>query len=175
MFFSSPNTYANEDIGITKFNLTEQEFAKTNLNLNLGAMMNTNFSSGIIIISNAALNAFDSNAKDQTSCDSYWAFSTFGNLEGLYAIEKRTLKIFSEQLLVDCDTNDSGCNGGLMERTFAWLKSAGGITHESDYAYTGAKGTYKKILPNSLILLLPVIIQIIIIIIEIIMIEIIIL
>ena len=31
-----------------------------------------------------------------------------------------------------------------MERTFAWLKSAGSITHESDYASTGTKGTSKK-------------------------------
>ena len=41
-----------------------------------------------------------------------------GNLEGLYHIKYSEDLRFSEQQLVDCDTYDSGCNGGLMERTF---------------------------------------------------------
>ena len=149
-------TNGNEDIpfttGVTKFSdLTEQEFAKTYLNLDFGAMAYANFSPETVKISNAAPDAFSwkdqgvvSGVKDQASCGSCWAFSTVGNLEGLYAIKKGTVKTFSEQYLVDCDTSDSGCNGGLMERTFTWLKSAGGIMYESDYAYTGSKGTCKK-------------------------------
>ena len=42
-------------------------------------------------------------------------FATLGNLEGLYAGMKGECKTFSEQQLIDCDTTDSGCNGGLME------------------------------------------------------------
>jgi C1A family cysteine protease len=44
-------------------------------------------------------------------------------------------------MLVDCDTVDSGCNGGLMDNAFSWISSNGGICSESDYAYTGTDGT----------------------------------
>ena len=44
----------------------------------------------------------------------------------------------SEQMLVDCDTYDSGCNGGLMENTFTWLKENGGIMTDTDYPYKGS-------------------------------------
>ena len=51
------------------------------------------------------------------------------------------MKTFSEQMLVDCDTYDSGCNGGLMENTFDWLKENGGIMTDTDYPYVGRKQT----------------------------------
>ena len=47
-------------------------------------------------------------------------------------------------MLVDCDTSDSGCNGGLMEYAFTWLTKNGGIMLESDYPYTGVKGICKS-------------------------------
>ena len=56
--------------------------------------------------------------KDQGNCGSCWAFATIGNLKGLCAGQKGELKRFSEQMLIDCDTSDNGCNGGLMEYAF---------------------------------------------------------
>ena len=114
--------------GITKFSdLTQQEFAKTYLNLNYNALAVANFNPYIVKSTNAAPDSWDwtqkgyvSPVKDQGSCGSCWAFSTVGNLEGLYYKEKGVMKTFSEQMLVDCDTYDSGCNGGLMENTFDW-------------------------------------------------------
>ena len=47
-------------------------------------------------------------------------------------------------MLVDCDTSDSGCNGGLMAYTFSWLKNNGCIMFESDYPYTGIESTCKS-------------------------------
>ena len=138
--------------GITKFSdLTHQEFAKTYLNLNYDAMAMANFEPVIVKVSNAAPTSYDwrnygrvSAVKDQGSCGSCWAFATVANLEGLYAATKGTIKTFSEQMLVDCDTSDSGCNGGLMEYSFTWLKKNGGIMYQSDYPYVGYKGTCKS-------------------------------
>ena len=140
---------ASYQTGITKFSdLTQQEFAKTYLNLNYDAMAVANFNPHIVKVTNAAPDAWDwrekgyvSPVKDQGSCGSCWAFSTVGNLEGLYYKEKQTMVTLSEQMLVDCDTYDSGCNGGLMENTFTWLKENGGIMTDTDYPYKGRKGT----------------------------------
>ena len=50
---------------------------------------------------------------------------------------KGSLKCFSEQFIIDCDTSDSGCNGGLMEYTFTWLKKIDCLILEEDYPYYG--------------------------------------
>ena len=146
----------NEEVtyrtGITKFSdLTKQEFAKIYLNLNYDAMAMANFEPVTVKVSNAAPTTYDwrdhgrvSAVKDQGSCGSCWAFSTVANLEGLYAEKKGTIKTFSEQMLVDCDTSDSGCNGGLMEYAFTWLKKNGGIMTDTDYPYKGTKGTCRS-------------------------------
>ena len=137
--------------GITKFSdLTKQEFTKTYLNLNYDAMAMANFDPYMVKIKNNVPDSYDwrnynrvSPIKDQGACGSCYAFSAIGNLEGLYAGNKGTLKTFSEQMLVDCDTSDSGCNGGIMEYTFSWLKK-NGIMLESDYPYIGTKSTCKS-------------------------------
>jgi len=78
--------------------------------------------------------------KDQGSCGSCWSFSATGSLEGAYKKKYGTLKSFSEQNFVDCDTlsnggRDHGCNGGLMDNAFSWAKKNGGVCSEADYAY----------------------------------------
>lgn len=148
-FADESRTY---EAGITKFSdMTKQEFRRTYLNLDFNAFAMMNAEPITVKVSNAAPDAYDwrdygrvAPVKDQGSCGSCWAFSTCANLEGLYAATKGTIKTFSEQFLVDCDTQDSGCNGGLMELTFAWLKSNGGFMTDTDYPYKGTKGTCKK-------------------------------
>ena len=101
--------------GITKFSdLTQQEFAKTYLNLNYDALAVANFNPHIVKVSNAAPASWDwrdkgyvSAVKDQGSCGSCWAFATVANLEGLYYKGKGKMVTMSEQMLVDCDTYDS--------------------------------------------------------------------
>ena len=134
--------------GITKFSdMTQQEFAKIYLNLNYDAMAIANFNPFKVSVSNAAPDAFDwrdkglvTPVRDQGSCGSCWAFSTLANLEGLYYKLRGKVVDLSEQMLVDCDTFDSGCNGGLMEYALEWIKE-NGIETEEDYPYTGYKGT----------------------------------
>jgi len=73
--------------------------------------------------------------KDQGQCGSCWAFSTVASMEGQTFKKTGVLTSLSEQNLVDCDNIDSGCNGGLMENAFRWMKSHGGINTEADYPY----------------------------------------
>ena len=78
--------------------------------------------------------------KNQGSCGSCWSFSSTGSMEGAYFLASGALQSFSEQMLVDCDTLDSGCGGGLMDYSFEWISKNGGICAEDDYPYKAAGG-----------------------------------
>ncbi|KAI3495358.1 hypothetical protein L1887_37687 [Cichorium endivia] len=78
--------------------------------------------------------------KDQGQCGSCWAFSVTGSIEGAHAIATGDLISLSEQELVDCDTNDYGCDGGNMDTAYRWIIKNGGIDSEADYPYTSSNG-----------------------------------
>lgn len=142
---NSPKTWEK---GITKFSdLTKQEFRKTYLNLNPIMFesipeMETDFST-----KNEAPDEFNwldempfDYVKDQGPCGSCYAFSAIGNLEALYYLQNKKSIRLSEQMIVDCDDDDAGCNGGLMDIVFNWIKNNGGIQLGEDYPYTGRQG-----------------------------------
>ena len=80
--------------------------------------------------------------QDQGQCGSCWAFSATASMEGAVEIKYGTLLKFSEQLLVDCDTYDSGCNGGNANNGFHYYQTNGPMS-EASYPYTAKDGTCK--------------------------------
>merc|ERR1719446_1096898 len=81
--------------------------------------------------------------KNQGQCGSCWAFSTIGGLEGAWEIGTGTLTSMSEQQLVDCSTQNSGCNGGSMDSAFQYAEGVA-VATESSYPYTARDGSCKS-------------------------------
>jgi len=78
--------------------------------------------------------------RDQGQCGCCYTFAAAGAIEGAVAIKSGTKAYLSTQQLVDCDTSypDSGCDGGLANYAFKYVKKTGLVL---DSVYPFKSGT----------------------------------
>lgn len=81
--------------------------------------------------------------KNQGQCGSCWAFTATAVLETVYKMKKGVLPVLSEQDLVDCSSQNYGCDGGWYDTAWDQIKLRG-IAANSTYPYTAREGTCKS-------------------------------
>ncbi|KMZ64943.1 Cysteine proteinase [Zostera marina] len=138
-------------LGLNRFaDLTNQEYKKTYLGTKRSQDLSGNASTRYLVnngdVIPASVDWRTKGAvvpiKDQGNCGSCWAFSAVGAVEGINQIVSGKLISLSEQELVDCDTiYNEGCNGGIMEKAFEFIKSNGGVDTDADYPYKEQRNT----------------------------------
>jgi len=140
--------------GLTKFSdMTPEEFSSTVLmknrifpqhNVEVDILKPSRIGAPSSFDWRTASNTPITPVKDQGQCGSCWAFSVAETAESVNILNgngnANSLRV-SEQQIVDCDTSDDGCNGGLPESAWTYIISTGGLDSESSYPYTAEDGT----------------------------------
>lgn len=80
--------------------------------------------------------------KNQKSCGSCWAFSTTSALETFMRKQNYSVDRLSEQELVDCSSENYGCNGGLMDLAMDYIIKEKGLSSHDDYLYNALETGY---------------------------------
>jgi Papain family cysteine protease len=92
---------------------------------------------------NLAQTAYVAKVREQHECGSCWAFSTVATLEKQYFDKYRVQVDLSQQDILDCSTEDNGCDGGWPANTYYHV-SNNGIAMSVDYPYEAVEGKCRK-------------------------------
>lgn len=89
--------------------------------------------------------AYQIRVRNQQNCGSCWAFSTVVTIEKhLYDLYKQQVDL-SQQELVDCSTEDNGCDGGWPTNTFKYVQNHGiHLGGPSRYSYNAVAGACRS-------------------------------
>jgi cathepsin L len=137
------NTYK---MGLNQFSaMTDQEFAEQHLSkvkLPISEIIYVELIENLEVGDiDWTLNGAVGPTKNQGQCSPAWVFSTTGPLQGLSKIADGTLKLLSDQQLIDCATiAGQGCNGGFGDTGFKWVKLHG-ITTADKYPFVNRQQT----------------------------------
>lgn len=77
--------------------------------------------------------------KNQGACGACWAFTTTAAVEGAVAVTTGVLNELSNQELIDCVTQNEGCNGGDFDYAFKFVVRKG-LASTTDYQFTQSQG-----------------------------------
>uniref|UniRef100_A0A914Y1H1 Peptidase C1A papain C-terminal domain-containing protein n=1 Tax=Panagrolaimus superbus TaxID=310955 RepID=A0A914Y1H1_9BILA len=61
--------------------------------------------------------------KSQAKCGSCWAFATAATVESAYAVAHGELRNLSEQVLLDCNSDNNACDGGNVDKAFRFIRT----------------------------------------------------
>ena len=89
------------------------------------------------------LQGYVTDVKNQGSCGSCWAFAAVASMEAAYFEKHGHTLPMSEQQLLDCDTRSKGCQGGWYDWAWKYVHEQRAIEVQTEYPYTGRKGTCK--------------------------------
>jgi len=90
--------------------------------------------------------------KNEGQCGSCWAMTVVMAIESAYMIHKnkKDQQPLSTQQIIDCDTNDEGCNGGEPTTAYQYVMKAGGLATNAFYPYDAQDGTCRNLTKQEL-------------------------
>lgn len=77
--------------------------------------------------------------KNQGDCGACWSFSVLATVEAAVGIQYDILNDYSEQELIDCDSDNGGCDGGSFSSPLHYIQD-NGISLYTDYPYEAVVG-----------------------------------